>query len=145
MSKRDAQQITVALMELSDARQALADDQGAAALKALESAMAELRSVDHAPGVPVARAAERLGLSRKTIESWIARGALRTVPAAGPLQVDVESLRRVSRALEDLRRRGQDGNWLQALADYADDLQAQRSSTLREGLEQLRRGDLEPA
>jgi hypothetical protein len=73
------------------------------------------------------------------------RGALRTVPGATPAQIEPESLRRVTRALAELRERGQDRDWLLALADYLDDISARRNPALREGLEQLRRGDYEPA
>jgi hypothetical protein len=145
VSKRDAQQVTLALMALTDAREALADDQWDALLRALESVQDALTSVEHSPGVPIARAADRLGVSRKTVEDWIKRGALRPVPDLSPAQVEVDSLQRVSRALGDLRRRGQDRDWLQALVDHFDDRRTQRSPALCEGVEQLRDGDLEPA
>jgi len=145
MGKRDAQQITVALMALTDARDALVEDQRDAALQAVETAAGLLESVDHAPGVPVARAAARLGVSDKTVLTWIERGALRAVPDAKPRQVDPQSLRRAARALEELRQRGQNRDWLQALVDYLNDRGARRSDALREGLEELRKGKLEPA
>lgn len=56
-----------------------------------------------------------------------------------------ESLRRVGRALDELRERGQDRDWLEALLDYLHDLQTRRSPTLEEGLQQLGRGELELA
>lgn len=145
MGKRDAQQVTVALIALTEAHEAVTGDRREAALSALESAQAALGSVDRSPGVPVALAAERLGVSRKTVEAWLERGALRAVAEVSPVQVEIMSLQRVSRALDDLRRRGQDRNWLQALADHIDDRRARHSPAVREGLEQLRKGDLEPA
>lgn len=145
MGKRDAQQITVALMALTDARDALVEDQRDAALQAVEAAACLLESVDHAPGVPVARAAARLGVSDKTVLTWIERGVLRSVPDAKPRKVDPQSLRRAARALDELRRGGQNRDWLQALVDYLDDGGARRSEALREGLDELRKGKLEPA
>jgi hypothetical protein len=145
MSKRDAQQITVALMALTDARDALAANRRDAALRAVEAAADLLEEVEHAPGVPVARAAALLGVSDKTVLVWIERGALTAVPNAKPRQVDRASLRLAVRALEELRRRGQDRDWLQALVDDLDDRRARRGDALREGLEQVRKGELEPA
>jgi transposase len=95
--------------------------------------------------VPVAQAARRLGVSVPTVRSWIARGALRAIKGSSPVQVEPESLRSVSRALDELRERGQDRDWLQPLVDYLDDREARRSPALQEGLEQLARGELEPA
>jgi transposase len=97
------------------------------------------------PGVLVAQAAEHLGVSGPTVRSWMQRGALRTVPGATPAQIEPESLRRVTRGIAELRERGQDRDWLLALVDYLDDINVRRNPALREGLEQLRRGDYEPA
>jgi hypothetical protein len=145
MGKRDAQQVTAALMALTDARQALADDRRDIASSALLEAQRALESVERSPGVPIARAAERLGVSGPTIRSWMQRGALRAVPGVTPVQVEPASLRRVGRALEELRERGQDRDWLSALAYHLDDREARRSHALREGLDQLKRGEYEPA
>jgi predicted transcriptional regulator len=61
------------------------------------------------------------------------------------VEIEPESLRSVSRALDELRERGQDREWLAALVDYLDDREARRSPALKAGLEQLARGELEPA
>ena len=99
----------------------------------------------HAAGVPVAQAARRLGVSVPTVRSWIARGALAAIEGSSPVEIEPESLRSVGRALDELRERGQDREWLAALVDYLDDRQARQSPALREGLAQLARGELEPA
>ena len=104
-----------------------------------------LSSVEHAPGVSVAAASERLGVSEPTIRSWVKHGALRAVPEASPVQIDPESLHRVSRALAELRERGQDRDWLAAVVDYLHDREARQSGELREGISELKRGQLEPA
>jgi transposase-like protein len=93
----------------------------------------------------VAQAARRLGVSVPTVRAWIARGALAAIEGSSPVEIEPESLRSVGRALEELRARGQDREWLQALVDYLDDREARRSPALHEGLEQLARGELEPA
>jgi hypothetical protein len=145
VGKRDAQQITVALMALTDARDALTADRRDAALRAVDTAASLLEDVDHAPGIPVARAAAILGVSDKTVLTWIERGALCAVAGAKPRQVDCETLRVALRAVDELRRRGQDRDWLQAVVDYVDDRRVRDRDALREGLEQLRGGQLEPA
>jgi hypothetical protein len=145
VGKRDAQAITVALMALTDARDALAANQADAALRAVEAAAGLLDDVDHAPGIPVARAAARLGVSDKTVLAWIARGVLRTVSGSKPRQVEPDSLRVVARAVDELRERGRSRDWLAAVIDYLDDREALESDAVRRGLDEFRRGELEPA
>jgi hypothetical protein len=145
MGKRDAQSVTMALISLDDARDALANGSQDAAIRAMEEAHQTLEGIRHAAGVPVAQAAQRLGVSVPTVRLWIARGALRAIEGSSPVEIEPESLRSVSHALDELRERGQDREWLQALVDYLDDREARQSPALKEGLEQLARGELEPA
>ncbi len=145
MGKRDAQHVTMALIALEDARDALKSGRRDAAIQAMQEAHHTLEGVGHAPGVPVAHAARRLAVSEPTVRSWIARGALHAIKGSSPVEIEPESLRSVSRALQELRERGQNREWLAALVDYLDDREARRSPALKEGLEQLARGELEPA
>lgn len=145
MGKREAQEVTQALFALVDARDAVEHDRRDAALSALDDVQAALKSVEHAPGVTVARAARKLGVSEPTVRAWIQRRALREIPGTTPTQVAPDSLRQVIRAVAELRERGQDREWLQALVDYLDDRAVHGSDALREGLEDLRAGKLEPA
>jgi hypothetical protein len=145
MGKRDAQSVTMALISLDDARDALQSGSNDAALKAMREAHEALEGIGHPAGVPVAQAARRLGVSVPTVRAWIARGALTAIEGSSPVEIESESLRSVGRALQELRERGVDREWLQALVDYLDDRQARQSPALREGLEQLARGELEPA
>lgn len=145
MGKRDAQQVTMALIALEDAHDALKSGHSDAAIQAMQEAHHTLEGVGHAPGVPVAHAARRLGISEPTVRSWITRGALRAITGSSPVQIEPESLRRVGHALDELRERGQDHDWLEAILDYLHDLQTRRSPALKEGLQQLEREELEPA
>jgi hypothetical protein len=145
MGKRQAQDVTQALLALVEARDAVENDRRDAALSALDDVEAALESVEHAPGVTVARAAHKLGVSEPTVRAWIERGALRAIPNTSPTQVDPNSLRDVVRAVGELRDRGVDREWLQALLDYLDDRAARRSEAVHEGLEDLSLGKLEPA
>ena len=145
MGKRDAQLVTEALYTLVDAREAIENGHSDAALEALEEAQEALVSVKHTPGVSVAAASERLGVSEPTIRSWVKRGALEAVAEVRPMQIDPRSLHRVSRALAELRERGRDRDWLGVVVDQLHDREARESDALREGLAQLGRGRLEPA
>jgi hypothetical protein len=49
------------------------------------------------------------------------------------------------RALAESRARGQDRDWLAALIDYLHDMHDRRSQAVRTGLDELARGELEPA
>jgi hypothetical protein len=49
------------------------------------------------------------------------------------------------RAVQELRTRGQDRDWLAALADYLHDANDRRSDSVRRGVDELARGELEPA
>ena len=49
------------------------------------------------------------------------------------------------RAVEELRTRGQDRDWLATLIDYLHDANDRRSDSVRRGLDELARGELEPA
>jgi len=49
------------------------------------------------------------------------------------------------RAAEELRTRGQDRDWLAAFVDYLHDANDRRSDSVRRGLDELARGELEPA
>jgi hypothetical protein len=56
------------------------------------------------------------------------------------VEIEPDSLRSVSRALDELRERGQDREWLTALVDYLHDREARHRPALKEGLKQLAHG-----
>jgi hypothetical protein len=144
MTRREAQEITMALVAIQDARRAVGADAKSDALAALEDATARLDSVPHTPGVSVARAARLLEVSQPTVRAWLARNVLVAVKGSRPEEVEIDGLRRVRDALAELRARGQDRDWVEQLASYLQSAQA-RPDSLEEGLAQLRRGALEPA
>lgn len=75
----------------------------------------------------------------------MARGPLHSVPEAKPVLVERSSLRRVHRAVEELRRRRQDRDWLRALVDVMHDRAERERPEIVAGLDELMRGELEPA
>lgn len=148
MGKRESQQVAYAVVELQDARDELAasgQDVGAA-LRRIEDAVERLDGLTSvSPGLPVAETARYLGVSEPTVREWLKRGVLAVVPDAKPVLVERDGLRRVHRAVEELRERGQDADWLRALLDYLDDIAVRRSPAVQQGLAEMAAGQLEPA
>lgn len=93
----------------------------------------------------IATAAHYLGISEPTVRAWVGRGALERAPGGGPVRIGRDSARRVGRGLVELRARAHDRDWLAALADYLHDESDRRSEPVRKGLDELARGELEPA
>lgn len=120
--------------------------------RAIEDALERLADVQtrllrhvHATGVPVAEAARYLDVSEPTIRAWVARGLLDAVPHVKPALVEIFALRRVERGLRELRDRGRDRDWTRALVDVLHDRAERERSEIVTGLDELRRGMLEPA
>lgn len=73
-----------------------------------------------ARGVPVADAARYLGVSEPTVRLRVRRGALAALPRSKPVLIEHESLRRVGRAVRELRTRGEDREWLEGVVRYVE-------------------------
>jgi excisionase family DNA binding protein len=148
MGKRDKQQVARAVVELEDARDELAASNGdfSSVVTQLDGVVARLDDEALAtPGLPVSEAAAYLELSEPTIRDWLKRGALKAVPEAKPVLIERESLRSVRRAVDELRERGKDADWLRSLLEYLDDLAVVRSPEVQRGLADIAAGKLEPA
>jgi DNA-directed RNA polymerase specialized sigma24 family protein len=116
-----------------------------AAVERLSDAHARLQQHAPARGLPVSESARYLGVSEPTVRAWLRRAVLLRVPEAKPVLVEIESLRRVGRALDELRERGRDRDFTRALVDLLHDRAERHRSEVVEGLDELRRGELEPA
>lgn len=158
MGKREQQQVAHAVVELQDIQDELREaaprpadaakdsDAISVAVDRLEEAVQRLdRAVPNAHGLPVAEAAEYLGVSEPTIRAWLDRSVLDAVPEVKPVLVERSSLRRVHRAVGELRRRGQDRDWLRALVDVLHDHAERERPEIAAGVDELARGELEPA
>jgi hypothetical protein len=165
MGKREQHQVAYAVLKLEDAHDELQAAVGetsqrggrarelpdifatqAGALKLIEDVMERLdRDAAALPGLPVSEAAKYLDVSEPTIRLWLDRGVLRKVPGFKPLLLERSSLRAAHRAVNDLRARGQDSDWLRALVDLLHDRIERNSADVRRGLEEMERGELEPA
>jgi excisionase family DNA binding protein len=148
MGKREKQQVAYAVLELEDARDELtaSGKDFSSTVKRIEDVVARLDSDGLAtPGLPVSDAATYLKVSEPTVREWLKRGALSSVPGAKPVLVERDSLRQVHRALDELRERGKDRDWLRAFVDYVHDLAVIRSPEVQQGLADIEAGRLEPA
>lgn len=159
MGKREQQQVAYAVVELQDIQDELREavprpaDAGQQdldavwiALQRLEETVERLDGTATSPrGLQVAEAAVYLGVSEPTIRAWLQRGLLNAVLESKPAVVERSSLRRVHRAIKELRGRGQDRDWLRALVDVLHDHAERERPEIVAGLDELARGDLEPA
>ena len=148
MGKRESQQVAYAVVELQDARDELAasGQDVAAVLTRIEDAVARLDGLASvSPGLPVSEAAAYVGVSEPTVRAWLKRGVLRPVPRAKPVLIERSSLRLAHQAIQELRERGQDRDWLRALVDLLHDRAERKRPGIVRGLEELQRGELEPA
>jgi hypothetical protein len=98
-----------------------------------------------ARGVPVAQAAEYLGVSEPTVRLWVRRGALVALPGSKPTLIEHDGLRRVGRAVRELRARGKDREWLEDVVRYVEDMTDRSSPSVHQGLKDLAEGKLQPA
>jgi hypothetical protein len=169
MTRRDQNDVAYAVVALEDARDelrttaltALSEDTTTTAAlserlrigtQAVERALQHIADVQNrlaqrltAPGLPVSEAAHYLNVSEPTVRGWLTRGPLTPVAGIKPVLVEIASLRRVGHALAELRDHGRDRDWTRALVDLLHDHAEQRRPELLEGLDELRRGELEPA
>jgi excisionase family DNA binding protein len=159
MGRRERQQVAYAVVELKDAQdelRALAPNHEQAAQRELEAVSSALRLLEDAvarldhptagsSGLPVAQAADYLGVSEPTVRAWLKRGVLHRVPHAKPVLIERSSLRSAHRAIAELRSAGQDRDWLRALVDLLHDRAEQQRPEVLRGIEEMKHGELEPA
>lgn len=98
-----------------------------------------------ARGVPVAEAAQYLGVSEPTVRLWVKRGALASLAGSKPVLIEHESLRLVGRAVRELRAMGEDREWLDGVVRYVEDMTDRSSPSVRQGLQEMAEGKLQPA
>lgn len=155
MGKRESQQVAYAMLELEDAQDLLrafaagevGPEQVTAALPRMGKVVKrlELAAPTGSLGLPVAMAADYLGVSEPTVRSWLRRGVLRALRDTKPVMIELESLRRAHHAVDELRESGQDRDWLRALVDLLHDRAERERPEIKQGLDELKRGKLEPA
>jgi len=95
------------------------------------------------PGRPsMAQAAERLEVSEPTIRKWLAEGLLERVEGRKPVEIAQRSVIEVERVLGTVRESYPARRWSEALAAFLHDRDLLGQDWLREGVDQVRRGEL---
>lgn len=100
------------------------------------------KALDLPGGLSVAQAAERLEVSEPTIRKWLAEGLLERVEDQKPVEITQRSVIEVERVLGTVRESYPARRWSEALAAFLHDRDLLGREWAREGVEQLRRGEL---
>ncbi len=113
------------------------------ALKRVEALSARVqKALDLPGGLSVAQAAERLEVSEPTIRKWLAEGLLERVEGHKPVEVTQRSVIEIERVLGTVRESYPARRWSEALAAFLHDRDLLGQDWVREGVEQLRQGEL---
>lgn len=100
------------------------------------------KALDLPGGLTVAQAAERLQVSEPTVRKWLAEGLLERVEGRKPAEIAQRSVIDVERLLEAVRDSYPARRWSEALAAFLHDRDLLGQEWAREGIEQLKRGEL---
>jgi DNA-binding transcriptional regulator YiaG len=113
------------------------------ALERVEALSARVQeALDVSAGLSVAQTAARLEVSEPTVRKWLAEGLLERVGGRKPTEVSQRSVIDVERVLARVRESYPARNWSEALAAFLHDRDLLGQEWAREGIEQLRRGEL---
>ena len=113
------------------------------ALERVEALSARVqKALDLPGGLTVAQAAERLEVSEPTVRKWLAEGLLERVEDHKPVEIAQRSVIEVERVLDTVRESYPARRWSEALAAFLHDRDLLGREWVREGVEQLRRGEL---
>jgi len=100
------------------------------------------KALDLPGGLSVAQAAERLEVSEPTVRKWLAEGLLERVEDHKPVEIAQRSVIEVERVLDTVRESYPARRWSEALAAFLHDRDLLGQEWVREGVEQLRHGEL---
>ncbi|HEX4669825.1 MAG TPA: hypothetical protein VH275_07640 [Solirubrobacterales bacterium] len=113
------------------------------ALERVEALSARVqKALDLPGGLSVAQAAERLEVSEPTIRKWLAESLLERVEDHKPVEIAQRSVIEVERVLDTVRESYPARRWSEALAAFLHDRDLLGQEWAREGVEQLRHGEL---
>ena len=140
-ARLEAEKLAGAVSELRTA--SLSRSELERALERVEALSARVqKALDLPGGLSVAQAAERLEVSEPTIRKWLGEGMLEQVEGHKPVEVAQRSVIEVERVLGTVRESYPARSWSEALAAFLHDRDLLGQKWAREGVEQLRRGEL---
>jgi hypothetical protein len=141
LARLEAEELVDAVSELRTA--SLSKSELERALERVEALSARVqKALDLPGGLSVAQAAERLEVSEPTIRKWLAEGLLGRVEGHKPVEITQRSVIEVERVLGTVRESYPARRWSEALAAFLHDRDLLGQGWAREGVEQLRRGEL---
>lgn len=141
LARLEAEELADAVSELRTASLSKAELERALARVEALSARVQ-KALDLPGGLSVAQAAERLEVSEPTIRKWLAEGLLERVEGHKPVEVTQRSVIEVERVLGTVRESYPARRWSEALAAFLHDRDLLEQGWVREGVEQLRQGEL---
>ncbi len=141
LARLEAEELADAVSELRTA--SLTKSELERVLERVETLSARVqKALDLPGGLSVAQAAERLEVSEPTVRKWLAEGLLERVEDHKPVEVAQRSVIEVGRVLDTVRESYPARRWSEALAAFLHDRGLLRQEWVREGVDQLRRGEL---
>ena len=141
LARLEAEELVDAVSELRSASRSEAKLESI--VERLEALSARIQeALDLSGGITVAQAAERLDVSEPTIRKWLAEGLLDRVEGRKPVEISQRSVIDVEHVLEAVRGSYPARQWSEALAAFLHDRDLLGQEWAREGVEQLRRGEL---
>lgn len=141
LARLEAEELADAVAELRTA--SLSKPELERALERVEALSSRVqKALDLPGGLSVAQAAERLEVSEPTIRKWLAEGLLERAEDHKPVEVTQRSVIEVERVLGRVRESYPARRWSEALAAFLHDRDLLGQEWAREGVEQLRHGEL---
>jgi len=141
LARLEAEELADAVSELRTA--SVSKSELEHALERVEALSARVqKALDLPGGLSVAQAAERLEVSEPTIRKWLAESLLERVEDHKPVEITQRSVIEVERVLGTVRESYPTRRWSEALAAFLHDRDLLEQGWAREGVEQLRQGEL---
>jgi DNA-binding transcriptional regulator YiaG len=141
LARLEAEELADAVSELRTA--SLSKSELERVLERVEALSARVqKALDLPGGLSVAQAAERLEVSEPTVRKWLAEGLLERVEGHKPVEIAQRSMIEVERVLDTVRESYPARRWSEALAAFLHDRDLLGQEWAREGVEQLRHGEL---
>jgi hypothetical protein len=141
LARLEAEELADAVSELRTA--SLSKSELERVLERVETLSARVqKALDLPGGLSVAQAAERLEVSEPTVRKWLAEGLLERVEDHKPVEIAQRSVIEVERVLDAVRESYPARRWSETLAAFLHDRDLLGQEWAREGVEQLRHGEL---
>lgn len=141
LARLEAEELADAVSELRTA--SLSKSELERVLERVEALSARVqKALDLPGGLSVAQAAERLEVSEPTVRKWLTEGLLERVEGHKPVEITQRSVIEVERVLDTVRESYPARRWSEALAAFLHDRDLLGQGWAREGVEQLRQGEL---